>query len=88
MKAGYQINRDDIEHIILDLEEIQDARESLVLILEELDKAYNNFFKILDSCIIPDSISNRLSIKVEDKLLKAGNAFHKTLNNLHMEIQI
>lgn len=88
MKAGHQINKDDIDNIIVSLEEIQGARDSLISIVEGLEKTYNDFFKILNSCIIPDNMSNRLSIRIDDKLLKAGNAFHKALNNLHMEIQI
>jgi ATP-dependent DNA helicase DinG len=88
MKAGHQINMEDIDNIILALEEIQEARESLISIVGNLEKAYFNFFKILDRCTIPDEESDRLSIRIDEKLLKVANDFHKALNNLHMEIQI
>jgi len=88
MQAGQHINQDDIDDIILSLEEIQGARDSLSLIMVAMEKASNEFFENLDRSVIEDEHSDRLSIQINESLQKTANALKKTLDNLLLEMQI
>lgn len=88
MRAGREIDKEDIDNIILTIEEIQEARTSLISIAVALDRASSNFFKRLNHCVIADEQSERLVINIDDELLKAADNLRKALDNLLLEIQI
>lgn len=88
MQTGQHVNKEEIDNIILSLEEIQGARDSLTSIMLEMDQASNDFFAYLEDSVISDEHSERLSLRINDVLLKAANTFHKTLNHLLLELQI
>ena len=88
MQAGQQINKEEIEDIILSFEEIQGARDSLSSVTVAMEQASNKFFINLDHSVIADERSERLSLRISDTLLKAANVFRKTLDYLLLELQI
>jgi ATP-dependent DNA helicase DinG len=88
MRAGRQIDKDVMDNIILSLEQIQGARESLLSIVIDLDESCSNFFETLNNCIVVDEQSERLAILVDDKLLKAADTFHRSLDSLLFEMQV
>ncbi len=88
MQAGQQINQEEIDSMILSLEEIQGARASLSSRTVAMEQSYHDFFAYLESSVITDERSVRQSIRINDTLLKAANAFHKALDHLLLEIQI
>jgi len=88
MQAGHQISKEEIDNIILSLEEIQGARDSLSSIIVSLQHASNDFFTILECSIIPDERSERLSLRINDTLLKTADTFHKALDYLLFEMHI
>jgi len=88
MQAGQHINQEDIDEIILSLEEIQGARDSLSLVTVALELASNDFFTNLNHSVIADERSERLSIRLNVSLQKAAITFRKTLDNLLLEMQI
>jgi len=88
MQAGQHINQEDMDDIILSLEELQGARDSLSEVMVALELSSNEFFEKLDQSVIPDERSERLSIRINDSLLKSANTLKKTLDNLLLEMQI
>ena len=88
MSSGRQIDKEDIDNIILSIEEIQGARTSLISIAVALEQATSNFFETLNHCVIDDEQSERLAVRIDDELLKAADTFHKALDQLLLEIQI
>ncbi len=88
MRAGQQIDKEDIDNIILSIEEIQGARESLISIAVDLELASSNFFTTLNHCVIADAQSDRLSLRIDDTLPKAAKAFYDALDLMLLEIQI
>jgi len=88
MRAGKNINKDDMDKIIQSIESIQGARESLISLVDDLEDIYSDFFIRLNDCVIPDERSDRLALQIDDKLIKSGDNFHKILDCLHEEIQI
>jgi ATP-dependent DNA helicase DinG len=88
MRAGKQIDKEDIDNIILSIEEIQEARTSLISIAVVLERVSTDFFKTLNHNLIADEQSERLAIRIDDKLLKAAHTFRKALDRLLLEIQI
>lgn len=88
MSAGQQIVKEDMDTIILSLEQMQGARESLVAMVPDLEVVYLDFFEKLDQRILTDEYSERLAIKVDDTLLKGADTFRKSLENLLLELQI
>ncbi|ABX41918.1 ATP-dependent DNA helicase [Lachnoclostridium phytofermentans] len=88
MQAGQQINKDEIDTMISDLEEIQGARASLASIITTLENATNSFFTQLQQSVIVEESTERVSIQRSDALLKAATTFRKTLDHLLLEMQI
>lgn len=88
MRAGRRIDKEDIDNIILSIEEIQEARTSLVSTAVTLDRASSNFFEKLNACVVADEQSERLAINVNGELLKAAGILRKALERLLLEIQI
>ncbi len=88
MQAGQSINREEIDNMILAFEQIQGARSSLSLAASAMEQACGDFFAYLESSVIEDEGSRRLSIRLNDTLMKAANSFHKAMNHLLLELQI
>lgn len=88
MEAGQQINKEEIDNIIFSLEEIQGARDSLTSATVAMEQASNAFFEDLNRSVIVAESSERLSLRMNDTLLKAANNFRKSLDYLLLEMQI
>lgn len=88
MQAGQQINREEIDTMISDLEELQGARDSLVSITTRIEDASNAFFTQLQHSIIADETEERVSIQRNDTLLAVAATFRKTLDHVLLELQI
>jgi ATP-dependent DNA helicase DinG len=88
MRAGRQIDKEDIDNIISSIEEIQEARTSLVAASQTLDRASSAFFESLNSSVVTDEHSERLGIRINEGLLKAADTLHKILDKMLLELQI
>lgn len=88
MKAGQQINREEIETMIYTIEELQGARDSLVSITNNMYNASNSFFTQLKYSQLPGESAGRISIQRNDALTKAAATFRKALDDLLLEMQI
>lgn len=88
MQAGNQISKEEIDSLIFTLQEIQDARKSLVTSTLMMERAAKQFFGMLNRSVIAAESSDRLSIRMSEELLSIAAAFRKSLDNLLMEMQI
>ncbi|BCN31646.1 ATP-dependent DNA helicase [Anaeromicropila herbilytica] len=88
MKAGHQINQEEIQNMITSFEEIQGVRYSLGAITIALEKISGEFFMNLSQSLIKAESTERLSIRCSDTLLKSADAFRKALDHLLLELQI
>ena len=88
MQAGQQINQEEINNMLLALEEIQGARDSLSRATIAMEQASGDFFAYLESSVIADERLERLSLRINDTLLKAANTFRTALDHLLLEMQI
>lgn len=88
MKAGQQINREEIETMIYTIEELQGARDSLVSITNNMYNASNSFFTQLKYSQLPGESAGRISIQRNDALIKSATNFRKALDDLLLEMQI
>lgn len=88
MKAGQQINREEIETMIYTIEELEGARDSLVSITNNMYNAANSFFRQLKQSQVPGESAGRISIQRNDALIKAATSFRKALDDLLLEMQI
>lgn len=88
MKAGHQINQEEIQNMISSFEEIQGIRYSLEAITVALEEVSNEFFLNLSQSVIKAESTDRLSVHINDKLLKSAKSFRKTLDHLLLELQI
>lgn len=88
MQAGQQINKEEIDNIIFTLGEIQGARDSLVSVIAAMEQASYDFFEKLNRSVIIAESSERLSIGMNETLQKTARVFRKTLDHLHLEMQI
>lgn len=88
IQAGHQINQEEIQSMIFSFEEIQGVRDSLETITVALDKVSNEFFVSLRQSVIKAESTERLSIVINERLLKSAKLFRKTLDHLLLELQI
>lgn len=88
LQAGEQINQEEIDQMIASLAEIQGARESLESILIAMEDASNTFFEALNQSVITTEGTQRWSIRLSDRLMKAGTIFRKRFDDLLLELQI
>jgi ATP-dependent DNA helicase DinG len=88
MQAGQHINKEDIDNMILSLQEIQGARASLSSATITMEQAAGDFFAYLENSVIADERSQRLSIRINETLMKAAKTFQKACDQLLLEIQI
>jgi ATP-dependent DNA helicase DinG len=88
MEAGHSVIKDDIEQMILSIEQIHGARESLLLTAVQLEDVTEALFVKLDQIAIVDERSERFSVHPDDSLFKLVEAFQKVLDKLLLELQI
>ncbi len=88
LQAGNVINQEEIDNMIFSLQEIQGARESLESITISLEQVSEEFFDILSHSVIKAESTERLSIRINDKLHKSAIKFRQTLDHLLLELQI
>ncbi len=88
MQAGHHISKEEIDNMLFTFEQIQGAREAFSLTVSDLEQALGDFFAYLESSIIAEEGSRRLSLRRNDTLLKAAHTFHKALEHLLLELQI
>lgn len=88
MQAGQQINKEEMDNITFELQEIQDARPSLMKNALIMEKASNVFFNYLYRSVVRAESSERLSIRMSDTLMKAAVQFRQALDGVLMELQI
>lgn len=88
MQAGQQISKEEMDNITFELQEIQDARPSLMKQAILMEKASNVFFNYLYRSVVRAESSERLSIRMSDTLLKAAVQFRQALDGVMMELQI
>ena len=88
LEAGHKINKEEMDEIIRTLEEIQDARPSLVRSTMQAERASMVFFRQLKSSLVASESSKRLAVNITKELLEAAAAFRGSLDQLLMEFQI
>lgn len=88
MKAGQYISREEMDEMLLSLGAIEGARDSLSAVTYAMEQASGDFFVYLDSSVIVDQDSERLSIRINDTLLRAAEGLRKVLDHLLLELQI
>jgi ATP-dependent DNA helicase DinG len=88
MQAGQHINKEDIDNMIFSLQEIQGARASLSTTTIAIEQAAGDFFAYLENSVIADERSERLSVRINDTLMKAAKSFQKAFDHLLLELQI
>ncbi len=88
MQAGQQISKEEMDNITFELQEIQDARPSLMKHALIMEKASNVFFNYLYRSVVRAESSERLSIRMSDTLMKAAVQFRQALDGVLMELQI
>lgn len=88
MRAGQYLIKEEIDTMTLTFEEIQGARDSLILAAIDLEEASYDFFEKLNSCVIADEASPRLAVRLDDNLLKLADGLNKALDRVLFEIQV
>ncbi len=88
MQAGQRINREEIETIISAIDDLQGARDSLVLTAPRMEDALNSFFSQLQSSQIVGESAERISIGRSEALIRAATSFRQTLDHFLLEMQI
>lgn len=88
LEAGHKINKKEMDEMMDTLEQIQDARPSMIRSTIQAEKASYQFFQKLKSCLTASESSKRLAIKESPELLKIAAQFRTSLDQLLMEFQI
>lgn len=88
MQAGQKIVKEEIENIIENIEQIQGAREALIVTVVNLEEASTKFFTKLKQVTMFDGQSERYAVCVDDALIKLAENFQKVLDQLLLELQI
>ncbi|WP_082789030.1 ATP-dependent DNA helicase [Desulfolucanica intricata] len=86
-RAGRQVVKEDIDGIISSIERLQGARTSLISAALAMDAATSRFFKLLNHSAAQDERTNRLTVRINDDLLKAADTLRRALDTLHFELQ-
>lgn len=88
MQAGQQLIKEEIDTIIASLEDIQGARNTLHTTTAALEEASHYFFEILKNSVVTEEGEGRLTIQMNDALLRAAHTLRTGLDQLLMELQI
>ena len=88
MEAGERINKEEMVTIYCAIEDLQGARDSLLLVADELEKASDLFFAQLEESVIDTESTTRLPIERNEALLEVAKIFQDTLEDFLTEMQI
>ena len=87
LRAGGQLVKEDMDSMISFLEQIQGARTSLISITLAMYAATSRFFNLLYNLAIEDERTDRLTVQINDELLKAADTLRRALDILNFELQ-
>ncbi|MDD4170388.1 MAG: ATP-dependent DNA helicase [Desulfotomaculaceae bacterium] len=87
MRAGRQIDQDDISSMLSFLEHLQGARTSLVSAAFAARMAASGFFDCLRQATLQDERTDRLPVRIDDRLLEAAATLRRALGILDLELQ-
>ncbi len=87
MRAGRQVGKEDIDNMLSFLDQSQGARVSLLSIAVAMRAATDRFFKLLFHSTIQDERTDRLAVKLGDKLLEAADTLRRAFDTLSFELQ-
>lgn len=88
MQAGERINKEEIYTIYCAIEDLQGARDSLLLIADKMEEISDLFFTQLQHSIIDSGNTQRVPIERNQALLKSATIFRDTLEDFLTEMQI
>lgn len=88
LEAGHKINKEEMDEIFNTLNQIQDARTSLLRSTIVAERASLAFFRNLTHALVASESSKRLAIRMSKEMLQAASAFRNSLDQLLMEFQI
>lgn len=88
MQAGQQFIKEDMDTLIASLEDIQGARNALHTATEVLEGALDYFFEVAQGSVVTGEDKGRLTIQMNEPLLRAAESLRAGLDQLLMEIQI
>ena len=88
IQAGNKIKKDDMDQIIYNIEQIDGARESLLLTVEHLKDVISTFFIKINQAALVDERSERFIVPYKDSLYKIAKILNKVLDKLLLELQI
>lgn len=88
LQAGSQLVKEDMDTMIEELENIQNARDSFYTATEELEEIVERFFNIANESITNEAKEGRLAVQISDRLLRTAQALRNSLDQLLMELQI
>ncbi len=88
LEAGHKVSKEEMDEIFHTLEQIQDARPSLLKSTMQAEKASFYFFKELKNSLVASESSKRLAVTVTPAILKTATEFRSSLDQLLMEFQI
>lgn len=87
MQAGVQLVEEEIKEMVMELETIQYARSSFYTATLELEEATQHFFNKARASILNKG-ERRLTVCMNDALLRAVKRLRASLDQLLMELQI
>ncbi|MDD3654638.1 MAG: ATP-dependent DNA helicase [Desulfotomaculaceae bacterium] len=87
MRAGRQVDKDDVTSMLSFLERIQGARTSLISAAFAARIASTRFFEDLQLAAIQDERTDRLAVRIGDGLLEAADTLRRALDVLSLELQ-
>ena len=88
MQSGQQFIKQDMDTLIAFLEDIQGARNALHTTTEVLERAVDRFFEVARRSVAAGEDKGRLTIQINESLLRAAASLRAGLDQLLMEIQI
>ena len=88
MEAGNYINKEEMDELVDTFEEIQGAREALIMGTLKMKRMMNEFFQLLYKSITEQGSSERRAIKMSEELFVKAKNLRFSLDHLLMEMQI
>jgi len=87
LRAGRKVVEDEVAGILSSIEQIQDARTSLIFAALTMDNASSRFFKLLYQSATEDERTDRLTVRISDDLLQASDSLRQALDTFDFELQ-
>ncbi|MEG6617007.1 ATP-dependent DNA helicase [Peptococcaceae bacterium 1198_IL3148] len=87
LRAGGQVVKEDIANILSTIERVQGARAALLSTALAMDEANVRFFNLLYQSAQGDERSQRLTVQINEQLLKAADVLRRTLGQFEFELQ-